>query len=140
MEKFDKIASGIILVVVLSEIIIFLSLTGFREVGRFQFIEALTWVLFSNFLLGWCFMFGGLWTLFAKILQPIYVISVPHQFSYVYLQTGYIYPIFCILGWLSVLIVVKYSKGSHPVKRLIYIYIIPQLIMGIALMLQFPFY
>ncbi|MEA1864192.1 MAG: hypothetical protein U9N46_03175 [Euryarchaeota archaeon] len=140
MKKFDKIASGIILLVVLSEIVAFFSLIGFEMVGCFQFIEVLTWILFSNFLLGWCFMFGGLWTLFAKILQPIYVIGVPYQFSYAYLKTGYVYPIFCILGWLSVPIIIKYSKGLHPVKRLVYMYILPQLVMGIALMLQFPFY
>ncbi len=140
MKKFDKIASGIILLVVLSEIVAFFSLIRFERVGCFQFIEVLTWILFSNFLLGWCFMFGGLWTLFAKMLQPIYVIGVPYQFSYAYLETGYIYPIFCILGWLSVPIIIKYSKGLHPVKRLVYLYILPQLVMGIALMLQFPFY
>ncbi len=85
-------------------------------------------------------MFGGFWTLFAKMLQPIYVIGVPYQFSYAYLKTGYVYPIFCILGWLSVPIIIKYSKGLHPVKRLVYIYILPQLVMGIAFMLQFPFH
>jgi hypothetical protein len=94
MKKFDKIASGIILLVVLSEILVSFSLIGFERVGCFQFIEVLTWILFSNFLLGWCFMFGGFWTLFAKMIQPIYVIGVPYQFSYVYLKTGYVYRFF----------------------------------------------
>ena len=140
MEKFDKIALCIILVVLLSEILLFFSLMGFGEIGLFQLIEVLTWILFSNFLLGWYFMFGGLWTLLVKIHLPMYDMNLPYQFSYVYIKTGYIYPIFCILGWLSVPIIVKYSKGLHPVKRLIYIYILPQLIMGIAVILQFPFY
>jgi hypothetical protein len=138
MEKFDKIAVGIILVVLLSEILF--SLMRFREIGLFQLIEALTWILFSNFLLGWYFMFGGLWTLLVKILPFMYDMNLSYNFSYAYIETGYIYPVFCILGWLSVPIIVKYSKGLHPVKRLIYIYILPQLIMGIALVLQFPFY
>jgi hypothetical protein len=47
MEKFDKIALGSILVVLLSEI--FFSLMGFREIGLFQLIEVPTWILFSNF-------------------------------------------------------------------------------------------
>ena len=138
MEKFDKIALSIILTVPLLEM--FFSLMGYREIGLFQLIEILTWVLFSNFLLGWYFMFGGLWTLLVKILSPIYDMSLPAPFGHVYMGAEYIYPIFCILGWLSVPIIVKYSKGLHPVKRLIYSYILPQLIMGIALMLQFPFY
>ncbi|NQE46283.1 hypothetical protein C5S31_09715 [ANME-1 cluster archaeon GoMg2] len=140
MEKFDKIALGIILMVPLSEILLFFSLMGFREIGLFQLTEILTWILFSNFLLGWYFLFGGLWTLLVKILPPIYDMNLPYNFSYAYIKTGYIYPVFCILGWLSVPIIVKYSNGLHPVKRLVYIYILPQLVMGIALMLQFPFY
>jgi len=136
MEKFDKIALGIILVVLLSEI--FFSLMGFREIGLFQLIEVLTWILFSNFLLGWYFMFGGFWTLLVKILLPMYDMNLPYYFSYI--KTGYIYLIFYILGWLSVPIIAKYTNGLHPVKRLIYIYILPQLIMGIAFMLQFPFH
>ena len=140
MEKFDKIALSIILVVLISEILLSFSLMGFGEIGRFQLIEIPTWILFSNFLLGWYFMFGGLWTLLVKILSHIYDMNLPSHFGHVYMGMEYIYPIFCILGWLSVPIIVKYSKGLHPVKRLIYIYIIPQLIMGIAIMLQFPFY
>jgi len=140
MEKFDKIALSIILAVLISEVLLSFSLMGFGEIGRFQLIEIPTWILFSNFLLGWYFMFGGLWTLLVKILLPIYDMNLPSHFGHVYMGTEYIYPIFCILGWLSVPIIVKYSKGLHPVKRLIYIYILPQLIMGIALMLQFPFY
>mgnify|MGYP000353679714 CR=1 FL=1 len=136
MEKFDKIALGIILVVLLSEI--FFSLMGFREIGLFQLIEVLTWTLFSNFLLGWYFMFGGFWTLLVKILLPMYDMNLLYYFSYI--KTGYIYLIFYILGWLSVPIIAKYTNGLHPVKRLIYIYILPQLIMGIAFMLQFPFH
>ena len=141
MEKFDKIALGIILVVPLSEM--FFSLMRCSKIGSFQLIDVSTWVFFSNFLLGWYFMFGGLWTLLAKILSPMYDMNLPYCFSHAYFGvhgTEYIYPIFCILGWLSVPIIVKYSNGLHPVKRLIYIYILPQLIMGIALVLQFPFY
>ena len=140
MEKFDKIALSIILMVLISEILLSFSLMGCREIGLFQLIEIPTWILFSNFLLGWYFMFGGLWTLLVKILSPIYDMNLPSHFGHVYMGTEYIYPIFCILGWLSVPIIVKYSKGLHPVKRLIYIYMLPQLIMGIAIMLQFPFY
>ncbi|OYT63108.1 hypothetical protein B6V01_004375 [Methanosarcinales archaeon ex4572_44] len=138
MEKFDKIALGIILVVLLSEILVFFSLMEYREIGFFQLIEVLTWILFSNFLLGWYFMFGGFWTLLVKILLPMYDMNLPYYFSYI--KTGYIYLIFYILGWLSVPIIAKYTNGLHPVKRLIYIYILPQLIMGIAFMLQFPFH
>ncbi|MEA3283015.1 MAG: hypothetical protein U9Q68_10785 [Euryarchaeota archaeon] len=94
MEKFDKIALNIILVVLLSEILLFLSLMGFRGIGLFQLIEVPTWILFSNFLLGWYFMFGGLWTLLVKALLPIYDMNLPHCFGHVYMGTEYVYPIF----------------------------------------------
>ncbi len=83
MEKFDKIALGIILVVLLSEILVFFSLMEYREIGFFQLIEVLTWILFSNFLLGWYFMFGGFWTLLVKILLSMYDMNLPYYFSYI---------------------------------------------------------
>jgi hypothetical protein len=49
-----------------------------------------------------------------------------------------IYTICCIFGWISIPIIVKYSKGMPFTKRFIYIYIIPQLIVGIAQVIHPP--
>jgi hypothetical protein len=48
------------------------------------------------------------------------------------------YTICCILAWLSIPIILKYSKGISFIKRLIYIFIIPPLIMGIAFTIYYP--
>jgi len=61
---------------------------------------------------------------------------IPYQFDH----AGILYIVCCIFAWISIPVIVKYSKGMHFAKRLLYIYIIPQLIMGVAIAIYPPFH
>ncbi|MCW3136488.1 MAG: hypothetical protein N2V77_06095 [Canidatus Methanoxibalbensis ujae] len=60
----------------------------------------------------------------------------PYQFDH----AGILYIVCCIFAWISIPVIVKYSKGMHFAKRLLYIYIIAQLIMGVAIAIYPPFH
>jgi len=83
--------------------------------------------LLMVFCIGWVFMVG----------VPVAIMGyIPYQFDH----AGILYIVCCIFAWISIPVIVKYSKGMHFAKRLLYIYIIPQLIMGVAIAIYPPFH
>jgi len=90
-------------------------------------------------------IYGALLMIFR--FSWVFIVSVP--VGIVMTITGYIpyqfdhagiYIVCCIFAWISIPVIVKYSKGMHFAKRLLYIYIIPQLIMGVAIAIYPPFH
>jgi len=141
MEKFDKIALGIILVLIPFDVVGFVVAARYCSIINVSYDFSLDKVvsdlhsvniheiLPALFLYGWSQMLSLFYGMFFDLFRYYY-------------NSGYIVPfVICnFFAWLSIPIMVKYSKGMHLVKRLIYIFLIPPLIMAIAFTISFPFH
>jgi hypothetical protein len=50
------------------------------------------------------------------------------------------YTVFCIIAWISLLVLIKYTKGMKLVPRIVYLYLIPALVMSLAYLYHLPLY
>ena len=48
------------------------------------------------------------------------------------------YTFFCIIAWISLFVLIKYTKGMKLVPRIIYLYLIPALVMSLAYLYHIP--
>lgn len=104
---------------------------GSLELLKISYAYHIYGALLMVFCFGWVFMVGVPVGIVMAIMGYI-----PYQFDH----AGILYIVCCIFAWISIPVIVKYSKGMHFAKRLLYIYIIPQLIMGVAIAIYPPFH
>ena len=81
--------------------------------------------------------FGGAFILFVfswiiMVLFPVKLV-LGHTFHW---PTLYI--ICCILAWISLFILIRYTKGMKLVPRIVYLYLIPALIMSLGYLWHLP--
>ena len=48
------------------------------------------------------------------------------------------YTFFCIIAWISLFVLIKYTKGMKLVPRIVYLYLIPALVMSLAYLYRIP--
>lgn len=141
MEKFDKIVLPIILLLIIYDVVGFgivesaeyaqthpEEMVSEKTLGELLYDIQFIKILPALFIWGWFFMFFWFIDRFAFATGMIWRFDP---------LIDRCYTICCILAWLSIPIIIKYSKGSS-IKRVIYTFIIPPLIMGIAFTIYYP--
>lgn len=83
------------------------------------------WLLVSFFVL-------FVWSWFIMILNSIGIVF--EQFSWGMPS----YTFFCIIAWISLFVLIKYTKGMKLVPRIVYLYLIPALVMSLAYLYHLP--
>ena len=92
---------------------------------------------FINFLFYLALIFVTSWGL--MIFYPIdlvrysFVLELP-----IIWQTRLPYLICCILAWISLFVLIKYTKGMKLVPRIVYLCLIPPLVMSLAFLHHGP--
>ena len=91
---------------------------------------------FINFLFYLALIFVTSWVL--MIFYPIDLVR------YFVLELPIIWPIrlpyliCCILAWISLFVLIKYTKGMKLVPRIVYLYLIPALVMSLVYLYHLP--
>jgi hypothetical protein len=49
------------------------------------------------------------------------------------------YTFFCIIAWISLFVLIIYTKGMKLMPRIVYLYLIPALVMSLAYLYYLPF-
>ena len=82
------------------------------ELLKISYAYRIYGALLMVFCFGWVFMVGVPVGIVMAIMGYI-----PYQFDH----AGILYIVCCIFAWISIPVIVKYSKGMHFAKRLLYI-------------------
>ncbi|RZN41472.1 MAG: hypothetical protein EF813_02550 [Methanosarcinales archaeon] len=87
--------------------------------------------VFTDYWLPVSFFVLFVWSWCIMILGAIEIVS--GQFSW-----GMSYAFFCIIAWISLFILIKYTTGMKIVPRIAYLYLIPALVMSLAYLQRIP--
>ena len=90
------------------------------------------YTVFTDYWLPVSFFVLFVWSWLIMILCPIGIVF--EQFS------GWppVYAFFSIIAWISLLALIKYTKGMKLVPRIVYLYLIPALVMSLAYLYHIP--
>jgi hypothetical protein len=87
--------------------------------------------VFTDYWLPVSFFVLFVWSWLIMILSPIFLV-LGHAL------TWDLYIICCILAWISLFVLIKYTKGMKLVPRIVYLYLIPALIMSLVYLKHLP--
>jgi hypothetical protein len=89
--------------------------------------------VFTDYWLPVSFFVLFVWSWSIMILSPIFLVL---KHALLWDKPPYI--ICCILAWISLFILIRYTKGMKLVPRIVYLYLIPALIMSLAYLEHLP--
>lgn len=89
--------------------------------------------VFDDYWLPVSFFVLFVWSWGIMILSPIHLVL---EHALLWDKPPYI--ICCILAWISLFVLIKYTKGMKLVPRIVYLYLIPALIMSLAYLYHLP--
>ena len=122
LNNQNKIIIGIVLVVIACLQLGKLGIFPFYLIAYFPVVVYFPVAIFG---FSWYFM----------IITPMYYLGLyPHS------NFPIAYGIFCALAWISILTILILTRKISLKKRLICLYVIPSLIMGMAFMIRPPFH
>jgi len=90
------------------------------------------YTVFDDYWLPVSFFVLFVWSWGIMILNSIGIVF--EQFSW----GTPTYTFFCIIAWISLFVLIKYTKGMKLVPRIVYLYLIPALVMSLAYLYRLP--
>jgi len=89
------------------------------------------YTVFDDYWLPVSFFVLFVWSWLIMILSPIFLV-LGHAL------TWNLYIICCILAWISLFALIRYTRGMKLVPRIVYLYLIPALIMSLVCLKHLP--
>jgi len=100
--------------------------------GMLDQLHIVGYAVFTDYWLPVSFFVLFVWSWLIMILNSIGIVF--EQFSWGKPS----YTFFSIIAWISLLVLVKYTKGMKFIPRIIYLYLIPALVMSLAYLYHLP--
>jgi len=122
LTKRDKILVSIILCLFFVHVIH----------GMLDQLGVVDYAVFTDYWLPVSFFVLFVWSWLIMILSSIGIIF--EQLS----GAPPLYTFFCIIAWISLFALIKYTKGMKLVPRIVYLYLIPALVMSLAYLYRLP--
>ena len=122
LTKKDKILVSIILCLFFVQVIH----------GMLDQLGVVDYTVFTDYALPVSFFVLFVFSWLIMILNSIGIVF--EQFSW----GRPTYTFFCILAWISLFVLIKYTKGMKLMPRIVYLYIIPALVMSLAYLYHIP--
>ena len=100
--------------------------------GMLDQLHIVGYAVFTDYWLPVSFLVLFVWSWLIMIFNAIGIVF--EQFSW-----GVpLYTFFSIIAWISLFVLIKYTKGMKLLPRIVYLYIIPALIMSLAYLYRIP--
>lgn len=122
LRKRDKILISIILCLFFVQIVH----------GMLDQLGVVSYAVFTDYWIPVSFFVLFVFSWLIMILNSIGIVF--EQFSWGNLS----YTFFSIIAWISLLVLVKYTKGMKLIPRIVYLYLIPALVMSLAYLYRLP--
>jgi len=100
--------------------------------GMLDQLGVVDYAVFTDYWIPVSFFVLFVWSWLIMILNSIGIVF--EQFSWGNLS----YTFFSIIAWISLLVLVKYTKGMKLIPRIVYLYLIPALVMSLAYLYRLP--
>ena len=122
LRKRDKILISIILCLFFVQVVH----------GMLDQLGVVDYAVFTDYWIPVSFFVLFVWSWLIMILNSIGIVF--EQFSW----GNQSYTFFSIIAWISLLVLVKYTKGMKLIPRIVYLYLIPALVMSLAYLYRIP--
>jgi len=122
LRKRDKILISIILCLFFVQVVH----------GMLDQLGVIDYAVFTDYWIPVSFFVLFMWSWLIMIFNAIGIVF--EQFSW-----GVpLYTFFSIIAWISLFVLIKYTKGMKLVPRIVYLYLIPALVMSLAYLYRLP--
>jgi len=122
LRKRDKILISIILCLFFVQVVH----------GMLDQLGVIDYAVFTDYWIPVSFFVLFVWSWLIMILNSIGIVF--EQFSW----GAPSYTFFSIIAWISLIVLIKYTKGMKLVPRIVYLYLIPALVMSLAYLYRLP--
>ena len=100
--------------------------------GMLDQLGVIDYAVFTDYWIPVSFFVLFMWSWLIMIFNAIGIVF--EQFSW-----GVpLYTFFSIIAWISLFVLIKYTKGMKLVPRIVYLYLIPALVMSLAYLYRLP--
>ncbi len=100
--------------------------------GMLDQLGVIDYAVFTDYWIPVSFFVLFMWSWLIMILNSIGIVF--EQFSWG--EPSYTF--FSIIAWISLIVLIKYTKGMKLVPRIVYLYLIPALVMSLAYLYRLP--